>query len=149
MGPIWRGVTDSTGEFGTNNFREGTYVVEAAARGFHKERRIVILKVNDALRLDIGLILGELTYTPPIAVTGLARDVNGKPLPRVLLNDTCGIQFASTDNRQNGCSRTLCFFVSTPGEYEIILFPANYRRSTVVLASLSQRANQTLDIWLH
>lgn len=89
-----------------------------------------------------------MTYTPPIAVTGLARDVNGKPLPRVLLTIRAAFNSRVLTTVKTDARGHYVFFVSTPGEYEIILFPANYRRSTVVLASLSQRANQTLDIWL-
>ena len=146
--PIWRGVTDSTGEFGANNLRQGTHVVEVAARGFHNERRIVILKADDASRLDIGLIAGELTYTPPIAVSGVVRDSSGMLLSRATLTVRAVFNSRLTTRAKTDGRGHYSLPVSNPGRYEIVVL-ANDGRSITVLASLGQPwANQTLDISL-
>ena len=136
-GPIWRGVTDSTGQFGTNTLSPGTYVVEVAARGFHKERRTVILKDTDALRLDIGLILGELNYAPPFSVSWRRSRPQRKASIPGNRDGAGSIQFAGDNNRQDECTWPLfaSYFEIRPvrnrrsGEREICNYPGETRRS--------------------
>jgi len=146
-GPIWRGVTDSTGQFGTNTLSPGTYVVEVAARGFHKERRTVILKDTDALRLDIGLILGELNYAPPFAVSGVVRDHNGKLLSRATVTVRAVFNSRVTTTAKTNAHGHYSLLISKSGRYEIVVL-ANGRSVTILARLGDPWVNQTLDILL-
>ena len=145
---IWHGVTGATGEFGIENLRQGKYAVEVSARGFHKERRIAILKEADKLRIDVGLIVGELSYVRPIAVSGVVRDYNGKLLSAATLTARAVLNSRVTTTAKTDAHGHYSFSISKPGQYEIVVLSNG--RSVTVLASLGEPwTNQTLDISLY
>jgi len=99
--------------------------------------------------LDIGLIVGELTYTPPIAVSGVVRDYSGKLLARATLTVRAVFNSRATTTAKTDARGHYSFFVSKSGRYEIVILSKDGRSATI-LAMLGQPwANQTLDISLH
>ena len=94
--------TDNDGLFVATPLRIGTYTISVEARGFKKTvRENVLLRVQDRLRIDFSLEVGQLTETIEVTAeapllqsetTSLGQVIATKPVSELPLNGRNFIQ---------------------------------------------------------
>ncbi|MDX2031548.1 MAG: carboxypeptidase regulatory-like domain-containing protein [Blastocatellia bacterium] len=69
--------SDGRGEYVVSLLRPGSYRIEVQQKGFGRQGRDFVLRVNQELRLDVEMAVGAVTSDPDVIVaTGLLRQEN-------------------------------------------------------------------------
>ncbi|MEW5975657.1 MAG: carboxypeptidase-like regulatory domain-containing protein [Acidobacteriota bacterium] len=118
--------TNDGGEYEAGNLSRGEKMVKVAYRGFQAVTETVLLRENETVLLNFGLVVGKLVDLPSIQLRGSVRQSDGKALEGATVTAVSVFNQGVRFKRQTDRDGRYCVDIDQPGQYVIYALKAGF-----------------------